>query len=252
MAQFRAMSTTLPRRVAMRDGGRAADDIDLAFDYPSDAQATYTTPAGYHQERIDKEMGYPDQRLLYALIAGIGLASLYNAVGSIIYGPADHYSPPATATNLTSTATHPITTTQNTITSPIPKVKSTIAEPIDNATSKVKSTISKAADTATSKMKSSAKSSSSPNITVTEPITNTTPSPVSQVNTATDSIGNDASALLGGGLGTTSKTRGSRILGGGREEERFVTVKKEGEKDKHLPSHPPTESKLERLIGRGG
>ena len=64
MAQFRAISTTLPRRVAMADGGRAADDIDLAFDYPSDAQATYTTPAGYHQERIDKEMGYPDQRLL--------------------------------------------------------------------------------------------------------------------------------------------------------------------------------------------
>lgn len=58
------MSKTLPRRAAMADGGRAVDDIDLAFDYPSEAQATYTTPAGYQRERIDKEMGYPDQRLL--------------------------------------------------------------------------------------------------------------------------------------------------------------------------------------------
>lgn len=58
------MSKTLPRRTAMADGGRAVDDIDLAFDYPSEAQATYTTPAGYQRERIDKEMGYPDQRLL--------------------------------------------------------------------------------------------------------------------------------------------------------------------------------------------
>lgn len=64
LAPYRAMSTTLPRRIAMADGGRAVDDIDLAFDYPSEAQATYTTPAGYHRERIDKEMGYPDQRLL--------------------------------------------------------------------------------------------------------------------------------------------------------------------------------------------
>lgn len=64
LAPYRAMSTTLPRRTAMADGGRAVDDIDLAFDYPSEAQATYTTPAGYHRERIDKEMGYPDQRLL--------------------------------------------------------------------------------------------------------------------------------------------------------------------------------------------
>ena len=190
--------------------------------------------------------------LSYALIAGIGLASLYNAVGSIIYGPADHYTPPAASAHLTSTTTHPTTATQNTITSPNPKLKSSIAEPIGKTTSKVKSTISKAADTATSKMKSSTNSSSSPSITATEPITNTTPSPVSKVNAATDSIGNDASALLGGGLGTTSRTLGSRILGGGREEERFVTVRKEGEKDKHLPSHPPTESKLERMIGRGG
>lgn len=64
LAPFRAMSKTLPRRAAMADGGRAVDDIDLAFDYPSEAQATYTTPAGYQRERIDKEMGYPDQRLL--------------------------------------------------------------------------------------------------------------------------------------------------------------------------------------------
>jgi hypothetical protein len=64
LAPVRAMSTTLPRRAAMADGGRAVDDIDLAFDYPSEAQATYTTPAGYQQARMDKEMGYPDQRLL--------------------------------------------------------------------------------------------------------------------------------------------------------------------------------------------
>jgi len=64
LAPFRAISTALPRRVAMADGGRAVDDIDLAFDYPSEAQATYTTPAGYEQAWMDKEMGYPDQRLL--------------------------------------------------------------------------------------------------------------------------------------------------------------------------------------------
>lgn len=61
----RCLSTTLPRRVAMADGGKAVDDIDLAFDYPSEMQATYTTPSGVHQTRLDKEMGYPDQRVLY-------------------------------------------------------------------------------------------------------------------------------------------------------------------------------------------
>jgi hypothetical protein len=62
---IRCLSTTAPRRIAMADGGRAADDIDLAFDYPSEMQETYTTPAGVHQARVDKEMGYPDQRVLY-------------------------------------------------------------------------------------------------------------------------------------------------------------------------------------------
>ncbi len=53
----------------MADGGRAADDIELAFDYPSESQVNYTTPGGIkHQEFIDKEMGYPDQRALYALL----------------------------------------------------------------------------------------------------------------------------------------------------------------------------------------
>lgn len=61
----RCLSISAPRRIAMADGGRAVDDIDLAFDYPSDVQATYTLPAGMHHARIDKEMGYPDQRLLY-------------------------------------------------------------------------------------------------------------------------------------------------------------------------------------------
>lgn len=45
---LRYLSTTLPRPVAMADGGRAVDDIDLAFDYPSEMQATYTTPSGVH------------------------------------------------------------------------------------------------------------------------------------------------------------------------------------------------------------
>ena len=63
----RCLSISAPRRIAMADGGRAVDDIDLAFDYPSDVQATYTLPAGMHHARIDKEMGYLDQRLLYVL-----------------------------------------------------------------------------------------------------------------------------------------------------------------------------------------
>jgi len=60
----RYLSTTLTRRIAMADGGKAVDDIDLAFDYPSEMQATYTMPSGVHQTRLDKEMGYPDQRVL--------------------------------------------------------------------------------------------------------------------------------------------------------------------------------------------
>ncbi|KAK0617004.1 hypothetical protein B0T14DRAFT_498110 [Immersiella caudata] len=83
----RCLSTTIPRRVAMADGGRAVDDIDLAFDYPSEMQETYTTPAGMHQARVDKEMGYPDQRVLYALVGGIGIVSLYGAVMSMWYPP---------------------------------------------------------------------------------------------------------------------------------------------------------------------
>ncbi|KAK5661614.1 hypothetical protein OQA88_9714 [Cercophora sp. LCS_1] len=86
---LRYLSTTRPRRVAMADGGRAADDIDLAFDYPSEMQATYTTPSGVHQQRLDKEMGYPDQRLLYATVVGVGLAGLYGALSSNSSGPPD-------------------------------------------------------------------------------------------------------------------------------------------------------------------
>ncbi|KAK4444534.1 hypothetical protein QBC34DRAFT_385225 [Podospora aff. communis PSN243] len=74
----------------MADGGRAVDDIDLAFDYPSEMQETYTTPAGVHQARVDKEMGYPDQRVLYAIIGGLGLVGLYGAVNSILY-PDEHF-----------------------------------------------------------------------------------------------------------------------------------------------------------------
>lgn len=49
---------------AMADGTRLVDEIDLAFHYPSEVQMKYTTPAGaLHHERIDKEMGYPDQRV---------------------------------------------------------------------------------------------------------------------------------------------------------------------------------------------
>jgi len=70
----RCLSTTVPRHVAMADGGRAVDDIDLAFDYPSEMQETYTTPAGAHQARVDKEMGYPDQRILYVMSATVVVA----------------------------------------------------------------------------------------------------------------------------------------------------------------------------------
>ncbi|KAK0751237.1 hypothetical protein B0T18DRAFT_425911 [Schizothecium vesticola] len=170
------MSTTLPRRVAMADGGRAVDDIDLAFDWPSEVQATYTTPAGYEQARMDKEMGYPDQRLLYGLIAGIGLAALYSAVSSTLYSPADPLVPPAAAARHLASS------------SPSPKVDTTVS-----------------------------------------------------------SIGHDADTLLG-----AAKSHIPAILTGNKKEESFVTVRKEGEKDRHLPSRPPTDSKLERMVGRGG
>ncbi|KAK1834123.1 hypothetical protein QBC39DRAFT_399027 [Podospora conica] len=189
LAPLRAMSTTHPRPVAMADGGRAADDIDLAFDYPSEAQATYTTPAGYHQERIDKEMGYPDQRLLYALIAGIGIASLYSAVSSIIYGPADHLVPAASLAPSSSTS-RPITAGGR---------------------------------------------GSNPRL-----------APIAKINASVESVGHDADTLL-----DSAKAKIPAILGG-KEEPRFVTVRKEGQRDRHLPSHPPTESKLERMMGRGG
>ncbi|KAK0640781.1 hypothetical protein B0T16DRAFT_202147 [Cercophora newfieldiana] len=93
----RCLSASAPRRIAMADGGRAADDIDLAFDYPSEMQQTYTTPAGYHQARVDKEMGYPDQRVLYALVSGIGLIALYGGIKSTMY-EGERVAPQLTAT----------------------------------------------------------------------------------------------------------------------------------------------------------
>lgn len=107
----------------------------------------------------------------YGLIAGIGLASLYSAVSSIVYGPADHSVPPAAAAGLTSRPA---------------------------------------------------------------------------VNASSISVGHDADTLLG-----AAKSHIPAILSG-KEEESFVTVKREGEKDRHLPSRPPTDSKLERMMGRGG
>lgn len=107
----------------------------------------------------------------YGLIAGIGLASIYSAVSSIVYGPADHRVPPTAGL---------------------------------------------------------------------------TPRPAA-VDTTVHSVGHDADTLLG-----AAKAHIPAILAG-KEEEGFVTVKREGEKDRHLPSRLPKENKLERMLGtRGG
>lgn len=107
----------------------------------------------------------------YGLIAGIGFASIYSAVSSIVYGPADHRVPPTAGL---------------------------------------------------------------------------TPRPAA-VDTTVHSVGHDADTLLG-----AAKAHIPAILAG-KEEEGFVTVKREGEKDRHLPSRLPKENKLERMLGtRGG
>ncbi|KAK0708106.1 hypothetical protein B0H67DRAFT_648205 [Lasiosphaeris hirsuta] len=83
----RCLSATTSRPMtAMADGTRPVDDIDLACDYPSEVQMGYTTPAGaLHHERIDKEMGYLDQRVLCASVIGISIASLYGALANSSY-----------------------------------------------------------------------------------------------------------------------------------------------------------------------
>jgi hypothetical protein len=109
----------------------------------------------------------------YGLIAGLGLAALYSAVSSNLYGPADHPVPPAGAASHSTSS---------------PKVDATV-----------------------------------------------------------NSVGHDADTLLG-----AAKSHIPAILTGNKEEDSFVTVRKEGEKEMHLPSRPPTDSKLERMVGRGG
>ncbi|KAK3381769.1 hypothetical protein B0H63DRAFT_451071 [Podospora didyma] len=84
----RFFSATIPR-AGIAVTGKPVDDIDVAFDYPSDAQGAYPHADSARPgmpsmaARLDKEKGWPDNSMLYLAVLTMGIGALYMSLKSI-------------------------------------------------------------------------------------------------------------------------------------------------------------------------
>ncbi|KAK0733032.1 hypothetical protein B0T26DRAFT_745126 [Lasiosphaeria miniovina] len=97
--------------------GKPVDDIDVAFDYPSEEQGSYAHKAKHTPgspapaARVDKESSWPDNSILYTAVVTLGAVGLYMSIRDMRGTPAhlahaDRISDPGTDARRTTGHVH--------------------------------------------------------------------------------------------------------------------------------------------------